>query len=154
MLHDVGKIGVPEAVLRKPGRLTEEEFALVKEHPAVGHTILRDIAALGPMLPGVLHHHERWDGGGYPHGLAGQRIPLMGRVLALADTFDAMSSNRAYRPAAPRQRVLDEIQRCSGTQFDPELVGIFLSLDFNSFDALLGQQAKASAANEPRGIAA
>ena len=120
----------------------------------VGHTILRDIAALGPMLPGVLHHHERWDGTGYPHGLAGQRIPLMGRVLALADTFDAMSSNRAYRPAVPRNRVLAEIQRCCGTQFDPELVGLFLALDFNAFDALLGRQAAAGDPPAPRGLAA
>src|SRR5690606_26088192 len=119
LLHDVGKIGVPEAVLCKPGRLNDEEFALITQHPAIGHRILKDIPMLEDVLPGVLHHHERFDGRGYPSGLAGQQIPLIARIIALADTFDAMSSTRSYRPAMPRERVLAEITREAGSQLDP-----------------------------------
>lgn len=140
LVHDVGKIGIPESVLAKPGRLSDEEFSLIKRHPEIGHRILRDIPAMADMLPGVLHHHERWDGRGYPRGLSGEQIPLMARVLALADSFDAMSSTRAYRPSIPRQRVLEEIVRCAGTQFDPNLADVFVGLDFTQFDALLAQQ--------------
>jgi HD-GYP domain-containing protein (c-di-GMP phosphodiesterase class II) len=137
IVHDVGKIGVPEAVLTKPGRLTDEEFAQIKLHPGIGHHILQGIPRLAPVLPGVLWHHERWDGRGYPDKLAGDKTPLIARVLALADTFDAMSSNRSYRPALPRQKVLEEISRCGGTQFDPELAPIFVHLDFSEFDQAL-----------------
>jgi HD-GYP domain-containing protein (c-di-GMP phosphodiesterase class II) len=137
LVHDVGKIGVPEAVLCKPGRLTKEEFDQIKQHPAIGYHILKGIPAIDPMLPGVLHHHERWDGKGYPHGLAGKDIPEMGRLLALADTFDAMSSTRSYRPAMPREVVLEEIRNCAGTQFDPELAPVFVELDFTAYDRLV-----------------
>jgi HD-GYP domain-containing protein (c-di-GMP phosphodiesterase class II) len=141
LVHDVGKIGIPEAVLCKPGRLTDEEFALIKQHPAIGHGILQGIPSMQDILPGVLHHHEHWNGRGYPHRLAGESIPLMGRVLALADTFDAMSSTRSYRSAMSREQVLAEIVRCSGTQFDPALVEPFVNLDFASFDRMLGESA-------------
>ncbi len=137
LVHDVGKIGVPEAVLLKPGKLTEEEFGLIKRHPEIGHTILKDIPLMQDILPGVLHHHERYDGKGYPHRLAGEAIPLFGRILAIADTFDAMSSNRSYRPALAREQVLAELRRCAGTQLDPVLVPVFLSLDLSSFDRLM-----------------
>jgi HD-GYP domain-containing protein (c-di-GMP phosphodiesterase class II) len=137
IVHDVGKIGVPETVLCKPGRLTDPEFAQIKLHPEIGHNILRDIRALDTVLPGVLWHHERWDGNGYPHKLAGEQIPVLARVLALADTFDAMSSNRAYRTALPREKVLEEIARCGGSQFDPQLAPIFVRLDFTEFDQAL-----------------
>ena len=137
MVHDVGKIGVPEAVLCKPGKLTKEEFDQIKQHPAIGYNILKGIPAIEPMLPGVLHHHERWDGKGYPHGLAGKDIPELGRLLALADTFDAMSSTRSYRPALPRETVLEEIRNCAGTQFDPELAPVFVKLDFTAYDRLV-----------------
>jgi HD-GYP domain-containing protein (c-di-GMP phosphodiesterase class II) len=137
IVHDVGKIGVPEAVLTKPGRLTEEEFAQIKLHPGIGHHILQGIPRLAPVLPGVLWHHERWDGRGYPDKLVGDKTPLIARVLALADTFDAMSSTRSYRPALPRKKVLEEIARCGGTQFDPELAPIFVRLDFSEFDQAL-----------------
>lgn len=140
LVHDVGKIGVPEAVLCKSARLSSSDFEFVRRHPQIGHDILKDIPLLQPVLPGVLHHHERFDGRGYPHGLAGQNIPLVARVLALADAFDAMSSNRAYRPARSRQQVTDEIRRCAGTQFDPALVDMFLAMDFSAFDHLLNQQ--------------
>lgn len=137
LVHDVGKIGVPEAVLCKTARLTDEEFAIIKKHPETGHRILKDIPLMEVELPGVLHHHERWDGRGYPHGLKGEGIPTIARVLALADTFDAMSSNRAYRAALPREKVLAEFHRCAGSQFDPALVPIFLAQSFDAYDQML-----------------
>jgi HD-GYP domain-containing protein (c-di-GMP phosphodiesterase class II) len=139
LLHDVGKIGVPEAVLTKPGRLSEDEFAAVRLHPTIGHRILKDIPQLQDVLPGVLHHHERWDGDGYPAGLAGEHIPLIGRVLAVADAFDAMSSTRSYRAAMPRERALAEIARSAGTQLDPELARLFLAMDLSGYDAIVAR---------------
>lgn len=149
LVHDIGKIGVPEAVLCKPGRLTDEEFALIKLHPEIGHRILKDIPSMRDVLPGVLHHHEHWSGRGYPHRIAGESIPLQARVLALADTFDAMSSNRSYRSAMDRTRVLAEITRCAGTQFDPALVPAFVSLDFSEFDARLQVRTSAAEPEQP-----
>ena len=137
LVHDVGKIGVPESVLCKPSRLTDEEFDLIKLHPTIGFEIIKDIPDLQDILPGVLHHHERWDGGGYPAGLSGKDIPHMARIMALADTFDAMSSNRAYRSGMPREKVFAEFRNCAGTQFDPDLVEPFLSLDFSKFDEMV-----------------
>lgn len=143
MVHDVGKIGVPEAVLRKPGRLTEEEFAEIQKHPRIGHTILHGIPQMAGVLPAVLYHHERWDGNGYPDRLVGEQIPLIARVLGLADTFDAMSSHRAYRAARPRETVLAELLRCAGSQFDPALAPLFATLDFTDFDAALSHHSPA-----------
>ncbi len=137
LVHDVGKIGVPEAVLCKTGRLTDAEFALIKDHPAIGHHILKDIPQLQDVLPAVLHHHERWDGRGYPASLAGANIPLYARIVGLADAFDAMSSTRTYREALPRQEVLDEVEKCAGVQFDPALAPVFLTLDFTEYDRLV-----------------
>jgi HD-GYP domain-containing protein (c-di-GMP phosphodiesterase class II) len=138
LVHDVGKIGVPEAVLCKCGRLDAEELEIIKRHPEIGHGILKDIPGLSDVLPGVLHHHERWDGRGYPHALAGEAIPLVARVLALADAFDAMSSDRSYRKRLSRTQVLAEVARCAGTQFDPAIVPAFLRLDFGRVDEMLG----------------
>ncbi len=101
LLHDVGKIGVPESVLQKTGRLTPEEFEQMKKHPQIGARILSDIKQISDVIPGVLHHHERYGGQGYPYGLVGEDIPLMGRIICLADCFDAMTSNRTYRKALP-----------------------------------------------------
>ncbi|QOV90237.1 HD domain-containing phosphohydrolase [Humisphaera borealis] len=126
LLHDVGKIGVPEAVLQKPGRLTPEEFEQIKKHPEIGARILSDVKQLKPILPGVLHHHERYDGKGYPYGLAGEKIPIMGRIICMSDCFDAMTSSRTYRKALPIEVAMCEIRRCSGTQFDPFLAEAFL----------------------------
>jgi HD-GYP domain-containing protein (c-di-GMP phosphodiesterase class II) len=137
LVHDVGKIGVPESVLCKPGKLTDDEFALIKMHPEIGARILQDIRQMQDLLPGVLHHHERWDGRGYPHGLAGKDNPLFGRLIGLADAFDAMISTRTYRSAMSLDAVLNEIRRCQGTQFDPELVEVFMQLDFQPFFELL-----------------
>ena len=145
LVHDVGKIGVPEAVLCKPGRLTDEEFELIRAHPEIGHRILKDIPQMADVLPGVLSHHERWDGQGYPNGLAGEDLPLFARLIGLADSFDAMSSTRTYRSAMSRGTVLAEIRRCAGTQFDPDLAPVFASLDFTEYDEMVKNHAAAEA---------
>lgn len=124
-LHDVGKIGVPDGVLNKPGRLTREEFALVTKHPEMGIRILEPLID-DPLVLGIVRsHHERWDGMGYPDGLSGEKIPLAARVLAVADTVDAMTSHRAYRRGLPWEAAVAEIRRCCGTQFDPRVVAAF-----------------------------
>jgi len=137
LVHDVGKIGVPESVLTKPGRLTAEEFDQIKRHPEIGARILQGIAPMQDLIPGVLHHHERWDGGGYPYGLTGKDIPLFGRVLCLADSFDAMTSDRTYRAGRPLDATLEEIKRCAGTQFDPELAAAFVEIEFDPYYQLI-----------------
>ncbi|MCH2132431.1 MAG: HD-GYP domain-containing protein [Phycisphaerales bacterium] len=137
LVHDVGKIGVSEQVLCKPGDLTEEEYALIREHPLIGYRILRDIPRFEDILDGVLHHHERWDGSGYPEGLAGDDIPLVARLIALADAFDAMCSTRTYRSAMGCEAVLEELARGAGQQFDPELVPLFLGLDFTAYHRMV-----------------
>ncbi|MDZ4755207.1 MAG: HD-GYP domain-containing protein [Phycisphaerae bacterium] len=144
LVHDVGKIGVPEAILCKPGRLTEEEFAAIQRHPTIGHCILQGVLGFTDLLPGVLHHHERWDGKGYPHKLAGEAIPLMARIIGLADAFDAMSSTRSYRSALPRERVLEEIRKGAGSQFDPRVVNAFQRVNLAAYEALLARHAGAS----------
>lgn len=144
LLHDVGKIGVPESVLQKTGRLTPEEFEQMKKHPQIGARILRDIRQIEDVIPGVLHHHERYDGRGYPAGLSGESIPLMGRIICLADCFDAMTSNRTYRKALPLEVALTEIRRCAGTQFDPVLTDAFLSIGEERFRSLLKTQEEQS----------
>jgi HD-GYP domain-containing protein (c-di-GMP phosphodiesterase class II) len=137
LLHDVGKIGVPESVLQKAGRLTPEEFEQMKRHPAIGARILQDIRQISDMIPGVLHHHERYDGNGYPANLSGENIPIMGRIICLADCFDAMTSNRTYRKALPLEVALAEIRRCSGTQFDPVLTESFLKIGIEKLREIL-----------------
>lgn len=129
LLHDVGKIGVPDAILGKPGKLTNEEFAAMKKHPEVGARILGRVRQIADLVPGVLHHHERVDGRGYPRRMSGREIPLLGRIICLADCFDAMTTSRTYRKALPLLVAVAEIRRCSGTQFDPELAEMFLGLD-------------------------
>jgi len=129
VLHDLGKIGVREAILNKPGKLTEEEFAEIVRHPGTAVGILEPIPFFRPLLPAILHHHERFDGKGYPSRLAGTRIPLGSRIMAIADTFDAMTSTRAYRKELPKADALVEIRRCSGTQFDPDIVPAFIACE-------------------------
>jgi putative nucleotidyltransferase with HDIG domain len=128
ILHDVGKIGVPEAILNKPDRLTAAEMAVMKSHPEKGAEILASIRAMRDIVPGVLHHHERFDGMGYPRFLKGENIPLQARIIIIADTFDAMTSTRPYRNALPTQVAVDEIRRCTATQFDPRLADVFVEL--------------------------
>ena len=127
-VHDIGKINVPGDVLRKPARLTAEEFAQITVHPEVSYKILHPIPQMRDVLHGVLEHHERWDGSGYPHKLVGEKISILGRILCIADCFDAMTSARAYRPAREIGEVLVEIEKCLGKHFDPELGKIFLSI--------------------------
>lgn len=128
LLHDVGKLAVRRATLTKPGRLEDYEFEEIKEHPVLGARIVKEIEFLKPALDGVLYHHERLDGSGYPAGLAGDLVPLNARIMAVADTFDAMTSTRAYRGAKSMDEALAELRRCSGTQFDPKMVEIFLQV--------------------------
>lgn len=136
LVHDVGKIGVPESVLSKPGRLTDDEFEMIKKHPEIGVRILRDIPNFEDIIPGVMSHHERFDGNGYPQRLKGLDIPLFGRVIGIADAFDAMSSTRTYRRALSSVDVLAEMQRCAGSQFDPDLIPHFLTLDFSVYEEM------------------
>jgi HD-GYP domain-containing protein (c-di-GMP phosphodiesterase class II) len=128
VLHDVGKIGVPEVILNKEGRLTPAEMSVMRSHPEKGAQILGSIRAMRDVVPGVLHHHERWDGLGYPDGLKGDNIPLNGRIILIADTFDAMTSTRPYREGLPLEVAIDELRRCSGTQFDGRLAQEFIRL--------------------------
>ena len=128
ILHDLGKIGVRESVLNKPGKLTYEEFGEVARHPEVATQILSPIPFFQDVLPSILHHHERFDGRGYPKRIGGTDIPLESRIMSVADTYDAMTSTRAYRPALSGEEATAEIRRCSGSQFDPEIVPVFLSV--------------------------
>ncbi len=124
----MGKIGVPDHVLSKPGRLTEEEFALIKRHPEIGDEICTPLRSLRRLRFGIRHHHERYDGLGYPDGLAGEEIALEARILAIADAFDAMTSTRPYRQGMPIERALAIIAANEGPQWDPNLVPIFCVL--------------------------
>lgn len=124
-LHDIGKLGVPDNILNKPARLTEEEFTIIREHPEEGCKILAPIVPR-EYLDIILHHHERWEGGGYPQGSSRDDIPLGSRILALADSFDAMTSRRAYRESWNIRETFAEIHQCTGSQFDPELVDPFI----------------------------
>jgi hypothetical protein len=122
LLHDIGKIGIDDAVLRKPGKLTDEEFEHIKQHPELGYRILADIKPLANVLPAVLHHHEQWDGRGYPFKLAGDQIPLIARIVAVADAFDAMTSDRPYRPGMLVEKVDEIFKSGAGQQWDPEVI--------------------------------
>ncbi|MFE7401301.1 HD-GYP domain-containing protein [Streptomyces sp. NPDC057557] len=122
ILHDVGKLGVPTRVLRKDGPLTPQERRVIELHPEYGHEIVRGIGFLGEARAAILHHHERLDGSGYPYGLSGREIPEFARVVAVADAFDAMTSTRSYRRGRPVPAALEELKRCAGTQFDPQMV--------------------------------
>lgn len=126
LLHDVGKIGIPDRILRKQGPLTDEEWEIMKSHPQWGYDMLRGILFLQPVLDIVLYHHERFDGSGYPHGLSGQAIPLSARIFMIADAYDAMTNDRPYRKAMKAEDALAEIERCTPSQFDPEVVSAFM----------------------------
>jgi HD-GYP domain-containing protein (c-di-GMP phosphodiesterase class II) len=124
--HDIGKIGVREAVLHKPGPLTAEEYQHVKSHCELGARILRPVERFVPIRATVRHHHERHDGRGYPDGRRNGAVPLGARILAVCDAYDAMTSNRPYRPALSSQAAREEVRRCRGTQFDPQVADAFL----------------------------
>ncbi len=128
LLHDVGKIGVPDAIINKPARLSEDEFAVIRNHPVMGAKILKNIKDFPRLITGARWHHERYDGGGYPDGIAGEEIPLEARIIAVADAYDAMSSRRSYRDVLPQEIVRSEIVKGKGTQFDPAMTEIVLRM--------------------------
>jgi putative nucleotidyltransferase with HDIG domain len=125
LLHDIGKVGIPDRILLKEGRLTKEEYEQIKLHSTIGADMVEQIESLAHVSPGVRYHHERWDGHGYPEQLKGEEIPLIGRILAVADTFDAMISTRTYQQAVSAKKAYEEILCCSHTQFDPHVVSFF-----------------------------
>ncbi len=148
MLHDVGKISTPDAVLKKPGRLTPDEFEIMKLHTVKGYEVLRGADSPFLQMGAVIAytHHEKWDGGGYPRGLKGKDIPPEGRVVAIADVFDALCSRRVYKESWPIDKVFDELRNCSGSHFDPEIVDIF----FDNLDAILEIKAQFPAVDPPQ----
>lgn len=142
LFHDIGKIGVPDALLLKEGKLTDDEYSEIKNHPSIGKQILSNATIFKDMIPIVYYHHEKYDGTGYPERLKGREIPYFARITAVADTFDAMTSNRSYRKALPLDVVRAEIERCSGTQFDPDIAKVFLDILDYHFDEILEIQKK------------
>jgi len=127
-LHDIGKLGIPDQILNKPAALTEEETVVIQRHPLLGGAILSQIESIGYSRDWVLHHHERWDGQGYPHQLAGEAIPLAARIIAVVDAYDAMTSDRPYRQAMPHEAAMEEIRAMAGSQFDPTVVEAFVNM--------------------------
>jgi putative nucleotidyltransferase with HDIG domain len=128
LLHDIGKIGIPDTILKKQGKLTDEEYAIIKSHPETGAVILKNIKSFKHLVPAVFHHHEQYDGEGYPNGIKGKEIPMYARIIAITDTFDAMTSSRSYRNALSFRTALSELERRKGTQFDPEIADIFIEI--------------------------
>ncbi|MCE5313980.1 MAG: diguanylate cyclase [Armatimonadota bacterium] len=126
LLHDIGRIGTPEEILEKSGPLKNDEWQLIQNQPRLGSSILRRMQQMSSIVPGVKHHHERYDGKGYPAKLSGKNIPLLARIIAITDAFDAMTNARSYRKAMTAEEALDELKRCAGTQFDPDLVKSFI----------------------------
>jgi putative nucleotidyltransferase with HDIG domain len=128
LLHDIGKIGISSGILDKPGRLTDEEFDIIKSHPVIGDNILTPIPAFKAIIPMIRQHHEQWDGKGYPDGLSGETITLEARILAVADVYDAMTSDRPYRQGLDLERVIAKMKSKAGGQLDPRVVAVFLGL--------------------------
>ena len=142
LFHDIGKIGVPDSILQKESKLTDDEYSEIKNHPSIGAHILSTATIFKDIIPIVKHHHERFDGHGYPSQLAGEDIPYLARITAVADTFDAMSSRRSYRDALPVETVIAEIDRCKGSQFDPKIADVFLDILQNHYDEIKEIQEK------------
>jgi HD-GYP domain-containing protein (c-di-GMP phosphodiesterase class II) len=128
MLHDIGKIGIDDRILKKPGPLTEDEWKIMRTHPQIGYRIAMASSEFKEIAPYIVAHHERWDGKGYPRGLRGEEIPLLARILAVADAYDAMTTKRVYKDAGRKEVAFEELKRNAGTQFDPKIINIFLSL--------------------------
>ena len=128
LMHDIGKIGIPDRILNKPARLDDDEYAIMKSHVTRGAEILKDFTLIEHVVEGARYHHERYDGRGYPDGLKGEEIPLYGRIIGVADAFDAMTANRIYRKQMDFGYVLNEMKNGRGTQFDPQIVDIMLRL--------------------------
>ena len=142
LFHDIGKIGIPDSILLKETKLDDDEYSQIKNHPSIGAHILCNAEIFQEIIPIVKHHHEKYDGTGYPSKLAGADIPFLARIAAVADTFDAMTSKRTYRDALPLDVVKSEIKRCSGTQFDPEIAKAFLEILDKQYDKILEIQKK------------
>lgn len=142
LFHDIGKIGIPDSILLKPAKLTDEEYSQIKNHPSIGAHILGSAAIFQDIIPIVKHHHERYDGNGYPSKLKGEEIPYLARIAAVADTFDAMTSRRSYRGPIDVEQVKEEIKRCEGTQFDPQIAEVFIEILNNDFDKIKEIQEK------------
>ena len=142
LFHDIGKIGIPDSILLKTDKLSDDEYSEIKNHPTIGAHILGAASIFKNIIPIVKHHHERFDGRGYPSGLKGDEIPFLARITAVADTFDAMTSKRSYRNALDLQFVKEEIQRCKGTQFDPQIADVFLDILDNNFEKIKEIQEK------------
>lgn len=142
LFHDVGKIGIPDSILLKESRLTDDEYSQIKNHPSIGAHILQNATIFKDIVPIVKHHHEKYDGTGYPGRLKGEDIPYMARIAAIADTFDAMTSKRSYRDALPIETVVEEFKKYSGSQFDPEITKVFLDILTNEYDKIEGIQEK------------
>lgn len=142
LFHDIGKIGVPDEILKKETRLTDDEYSEIKNHPNIGVHILSNASIFKDILPIVKHHHEKYDGTGYPGKLKGEEIPFLARITAVADSFDAMTSKRTYRDSLPMETVISEFQRCKGSQFDPQITDIFLDILYNHFNQIQKIQEK------------
>ena len=142
LFHDIGKIGIPDSILLKPAKLTDDEYSQIKNHPSIGAHILRNATIFKEIIPIVKHHHEKYDGNGYPSRLKGEEIPYMARIAAVADTFDAMTSRRSYRGPIDIEHVKEEIKRCEGTQFDPQIAEAFLDILNNNFEKIKDIQEK------------
>lgn len=142
LFHDIGKIGIPDSILLKDTKLDDEEYSQIKNHPTIGAHMLGEADIFKNIIPIVKHHHERYDGNGYPSQLKGEEIPFVARIAAVADTFDAMTSKRTYRNALPLDTVISEFERCSGTQFDPKIATVFLDILKNDFDDIKAIQEK------------
>lgn len=128
MLHDIGKIGVPDSILKKPGKLTEDEMRIIRSHPSIGGEILKDFTAIDGISDGARYHHERYDGNGYNAGLKGEEIPFYARIICVADCYDTMSSRRVYKEHSDEEYILKELQECSGKQFDPQIVPYMIDM--------------------------
>ena len=142
LFHDIGKIGIPDSILLKPDKLSDDEYSQIKNHPSIGAHILGSAEIFKDIIPIVKHHHERYDGNGYPSRLKGEEIPYIARIAAVADTFDAMTSRRSYRGPIDIEHVKEEIKRCEGTQFDPQIAEVFLDILNNDYDKIKDIQEK------------
>lgn len=136
LFHDIGKSAIPDNILNKKDKLTDDEYYKIKAHSSIGADILFDSIIFKNLIPIALHHHERYDGNGYPSRLAGEAIPFLARITSVSDTFDAMTSNRSYRDSLPLEVVISEIEKCKGTQLDPKIADVFLDILHNHFDEI------------------
>jgi HD-GYP domain-containing protein (c-di-GMP phosphodiesterase class II) len=149
LLHDIGKIGISDSVLQKPGRLTDEEFALVMEHPVIGRRILEGVQGFAPYLAAVELHHENWNGTGYPRRQSGEETPIEARIIHVSDAYDAMTTDRSYRRGMTHERALEILVENAGIQFDPRIVDVFVSLPRETIAEISAPPDRAAEAEQP-----